>query len=49
MLFIQCCIVGLTFFVWIISISKKEKPYGIIEWILTILSIIILIIWMFKY
>lgn len=27
MLFIQCCIVGLTFFVWIISISEKNLSF----------------------
>ena len=46
MLFIQCCIVGFSVFVWLISISEKKIPHGIIEWILTILSIIILITWM---
>ena len=49
LLFLQICIVGLTLFVWLISASEKKIPHGLIEWILTVLSVIILISWAIKY
>lgn len=49
MLFIQSCIIGFTFFIWLLSANKKKIPHGLIEWILTVLSVLILIRWVVKY
>lgn len=49
MLFLQICIVGFVAFIWLISANEKKIPHGLIEWILTVLSIIILISWAIKY
>ena len=49
MLFLQICIIGFTLFVWFISASEKKIPHGLIEWILTVLYVVILISWVIKY
>lgn len=48
MLFLQSCIVGFTIFIWLISANEKKIPHGLIEWILTVVSVIILISWLIK-
>ena len=49
MLFLQVCIIGFTLFVWFVSVSEKKIPHGLIEWILTALSVIILVSLAIKY
>lgn len=49
MLFLQICIVGFTLFIWFLCAKEKTIPHGLIEWILTILSVIILIYWNIRY
>ena len=46
---LQVCIIGFTLFVWFVSVSEKKIPHGLIEWALTVLSVIILISWAIKH
>ena len=49
MLFIQFLIISLTLLIWFICVTQKKIPHGLIEWVLTILSIGILISWAINY
>lgn len=43
MLFVQWFIVILAFLIWLESIIRREIPHGILEWIVTLLAIIVLV------
>lgn len=45
---IQGFIAGFAFFTWLYSASKKKVPQGLLEWILTVLAVIIFISWLIK-
>lgn len=49
MLFLQCVIVGLAVFLLMICIWERKVPKGVLEWVILVLSVVVLIDWMIKY
>ena len=48
-LFLQCCIVAMGIFIFLISIYNRKIPRGLLEWLFIIGTFIVFAVWIFKY
>jgi hypothetical protein len=48
-LFIQCVIVGLAFFILLTCVRKGKLTEGLVEWLLIIAAFVIMIRWIIEY